>query len=282
MDEEPHPSTVLAEHPSAFDYERVVAHDLAPTRGEEVERHARECAPCGKRLAALRADVSAFRAEVPLTDFAARHRQRQRMTRPALPRRARRWFSDWRFAAPAMTGMAAVALLGVNLLPTPRPAESTVAGTTPQTRIKGSGIRLGYLLLRRTGGTIEFSPGAEGAVRRAGDEIVLTMAAPLRYGYMAVVGVDGRGEVSTYYPASADLEAAQLGPIPSSGRLPNTLILDVSQGAERLFAVFSREPIPLARVLAAAYQIAGADMGAITRLPLGDEFAQDSTWFEKQ
>jgi len=71
---------------------------------------------------------------------------------------------------------------------------------------------------------------------------------------LALLCIDGKGAISTYFPASGDSSAAV-----ESGRglpLPNSIVLDDYLGKELYLAVFSSSPLPLATLkeqLARAY-----------------------------
>jgi hypothetical protein len=90
-----------------------------------------------------------------------------------------------------------------------------------------------------------------------------------------LVGIDGRGAVTRYFPDAA--AAARLKP----GR-GGELELDDAVGVERFFLCLGDEAREPAKVERAASELvgSGADLKAITRLPLGCR--QASVWIEKE
>jgi hypothetical protein len=72
--------------------------------------------------------------------------------------------------------------------------------------------------------------------------------------YLLIGSIDATGTASTYFPYAAEesgrLEGAQ-------SVLPGSIVLDASRGPERVFALFSREPIQ-AKALKSALLMIGA------------------------
>lgn len=264
----------MPEHPTRFTLERLLAEDLPAPDAAFARGHLSGCHVCHAIVQELEADMAAFRIEVPFSAFAARNAARTGSVDIEAPSRGS-VFSRWRYATAGTLalGMAAMLLLLPNLLP---PAENN-----NDTHIKGiqladagASARIGYLVVTAAEPMHRALAGEE---RQPGDEIVVTLDAPDESGFVAVVGIDGSGKVHTYYPTSGDTLAA----MPPDGHLPRSLVLDQSSGAERLFAVFSARPEPLAQILRAAEQLAGTDLRYQHRLALPAHFAQDSTWFSK-
>ncbi len=256
-------------HPSAFELERLVADDLAETGAHALKKHIASCTPCDERLRELKADIAAFRIEVPFAAFSARHQKslEERTSKP------------WFFLNPMRSWGALTALGCVTALLLFMPFGSTPMDTET-TRIKGGAAEITYELLNANG---QYRPAMRGETRTAGDEIIVLVSPPENHHYLAVIGIDGEGTISSYYPTEQDTDVV-LAPVPASGRLPTSLVLDESRGKERLFAVFSAEPETLDTILQAARNAvsAGTDLEHLSRLPLPLRFAQDSTWFEKR
>lgn len=92
-------------------------------------------------------------------------------------------------------------------------------------------------------------------------------------GYLMIVSVDQRGEVSLFYP---------LGPVPAGrAELEGSTILDESQGAERLYVVFSEQTFDFDTVQSAVAR-GLKDPGGVEKLKkLPLELAQNSLLIHK-
>jgi hypothetical protein len=96
--------------------------------------------------------------------------------------------------------------------------------------------------------------------------------------FLMIASVDGAGNASIYFP----YHGARSGPVAGERvELPGSIILDDAPGPERLFAVFSDEPISADVVRRALEEIRGA--GAIRSTSRLSVDAQDqlSLVFEK-
>jgi hypothetical protein len=117
----------------------------------------------------------------------------------------------------------------------------------------------------------------------AGDSLIAEDAikfvvAPPGPGYVMVVSMAEEGGLSLYYPTGSQ-QARQI-----SGReqaLPGSIILDDSQGAERIFVLFSSTPFDFETVKQAAGQALSKseNLGKLEKLPL--DVAQTSLLFFK-
>jgi hypothetical protein len=99
--------------------------------------------------------------------------------------------------------------------------------------------------------------------------------------YLLVVSIDGAGKPSIYYP----FNALRSGPVETGEpvALPYSIILDAAPGPERLYALFSREPLQVTEVRAELQKIGSGGPDAIrasTRLSVQAE-DQASFLFEK-
>ena len=100
---------------------------------------------------------------------------------------------------------------------------------------------------------VHVEAGAEDRVLRPGDAV--QPGARLRFevhagrrGYVAVLGVDGAGEVTVHYPPGG---LAPAGFDPRDRLLPGAAALDATPGDERLVAVYAERPFSLDATLAA-------------------------------
>lgn len=99
--------------------------------------------------------------------------------------------------------------------------------------------------------------------------------------YLLVVSIDGAGKPNIYYP----FNGLTSGPVETGTpmALPYSIILDAAPGPERLYALFSREPLQATRVRAELQKIGSGGPSAIrasSLLPIAAE-EQVSFLFEK-
>jgi hypothetical protein len=99
--------------------------------------------------------------------------------------------------------------------------------------------------------------------------------------YLLVVSIDGAGKPSVYYPYGG----RQSGPVALQEEvvLPDSIVLDAASGPERLYALFSREPLQAEAVKAALLKVGAGGPDAIRAralLPIEAD-AQASFFFEK-
>lgn len=262
-------------HVSQLAVERFLQGELSPDERRKLEAATKECDACGRRLAGTEADDRAF-ALRPLPAFV-----RERAGEP--PLRAleghTRWFRGWFLAIPA----AAAALVAVLLWP------ALQGGGLPEigarggegVRLKGSAgpeaappLSLGFWISR--GG--ERGVGRPGEALTAGDRIQFWYDAAGGAPF-ALVGVDGRGAVTTYFSSAGSGRALEGG---RGLRLGEALELDDAVGAERFFLCAGPVAGDVAAVEGAARSLAasGADLSRVERLPIACD--QASVWIRKE
>jgi hypothetical protein len=186
--------------------DELMAGELGPDERARADEHLAGCARCGARLLELEGERAAYRP-APL----------------GRPRRAALLAPVLAFAA------AAAVLLALRARPAP-----------PGERSKGA-PHLGILVSH--GG--EARAAGPGEVVAPGETLTFTVTAA-RPGHVAVLGLDGAGQVNVY--AVAAVEAGR------DRALPSAALLDATPGRERIHAVFCAAPIevePLRRALAA-------------------------------
>ncbi|MBZ4421329.1 DUF4384 domain-containing protein [Myxococcus sp. RHSTA-1-4] len=229
-----------------------LALDALPARERtDAQAHLDACATCRARAGELAALRSHFTVNV------------LPRTAPAL-RRPPAWASAWRWWVPALA-TAAVLLLML------RP----VAGVEPEFGVKG-GAAL-QLYAHRDARTWKVE---EGEALSPGDQVRFRVD-PGGLPYALVVSVDGAGQVNTYHPYGGARSAL----LPTRGvvEIPGSIVLDDARGPERLFALFSREPLAFDAVAPALKELAAGGADAIrdrTRLPV-PAGAQATFLFEK-
>ena len=238
----------MTEHLSAMSLDALALGALDGDAERSARAHLTSCARC-------RADADAAAA------------LREHFTVHVLPRtvparRRRRW--QWLLLAAPVLAAAAVIFL-VLRDPTPVP---------PELGIKGDASW--QVFAHRAGKTFEVH---DGAMLAAGDEIRFVVV-PDRARFVLIVSVDGAGTASIYYPYNGATSAPIEGP---RVELAGSIALDAAAGPERIFALFSDEPIAAtaARDALRAIAIGGPDAIRRTRqLPLPVR-AQTTLLFEK-
>lgn len=189
-------------------------------------------------------------------------------TRPQRRRRARplAWL-----AVPALGALAAV-WVGLRGGDHPRTARDEAG---PELAIKGDATW--QVFANRGGRTFAVH---DGTPLVAGDRIRFAVT-PDGARYLLVASIDGAGAASIYFPYNGT-ESAPLTP-GERVELPGSIVLDAAPGPERVFALFSDEPIAAQLVIGQLRTIGadGADaIRAPRRLDVGAR-VQSSLVFEK-
>jgi len=205
---------------SSLALDQLVIGQLDPGRREAVRSHVDGCYRCRVRIAALEAE------RVRFADDAPRRRRPASMPklRPAIA------------VGAAFLAAAAAVVLVVGRRPAP---DDPPADTT---RAKGS-LRLEVYV--KQGGQVL---SARGALLHPGDAIRFAYAG-VDGGYLAVLGRDGSGEVSRYYPPGD--RAAPATRAEEEEALPGSIVLDGSPGPETIYLVHCDAPVPVATLTAA-------------------------------
>jgi hypothetical protein len=174
-----------------------------------------------ERLDALRRDRDAFLKREPYAAFRIAHEKKRSAAR-------RRWL----WLPTAFVAVSAAALLVLTAVP------------SVDTRIKGDGVGLTVALV----GAGAPKSLASGARVHPGDRLQLAYDAGDST-YLALIGIDGSGRATVYYPDSGELMAQRIGA--ARATFPFSLTLDATPGAEAMVAVFADQALPLRRVVEA-------------------------------
>ncbi len=251
-------------HLSAFVVDALVSDALAAPEREAAERHVAECARCREDLAEVRALRERFSAEVlPRTLPNVRARAAAASGRPA---------AKWAGVGAACLAVAAAIALAFHFKAPPAVPKT---GEEPYLAIKGSA---GLKIVAQHGGTqLEV---VDGVALAKGDAIRFVVE-PDGLRHVLVASVDGDGQVTVYYPPGGK-ESGLVG----EGRkveLPGSIVLDDARGPERIFALFSKEPIAAEPVIAALRAVGAGGRSAIlsTRSLAVPAEAQRSIVFDK-
>jgi len=211
--------------------ERHLAGELAIDNATDADR---------TRLGELRAEHEAFLRSVDVDNEVRRIQQRAER---AIPEKRVWW--RWMVPAGALAAAAAVVLVFMRR-----------GGERPQTdddmQVKGDDITL---LLHVA--TVDGSRRVQsGDTVQAGDRIRFEINAP-KPGFVAVIGIDGSGAASVYYPEGGAEPAAF---DPSARILPGAIELDTTPGDEKFYAVYGHSSFDI-------YQVMNALRGGIAVPP---------------
>jgi hypothetical protein len=117
------------------------------------------------------------------------------------------------------------------------------------------------------------------ATRLAPGDRIRFVAGSRNPGYLLVVSIDGAGAATVYYPFGGERSAA-IGS--EQDELPGSIVLDRAPGPERVFALFSAQPLDAAPVLRALHQLGARGAAAIRDARTLDvACAQASVVFDK-
>ena len=239
-------------HLSSLQLDALALDALPADQHAAAQQHLGACATCRARAEELAMLRSHFTVNV------------LPRTAPAL-RRPPAWRSAWRWGVPLLAVSAAVLLV---LRPTVEdgPAYGVKGGTTLQ------------LFAHRGERTWKVE---QGEVLAPGDQVRFRVEGG-GLPYVLVVSVDGAGQVNTYHPFGG----ARSAPLPEQGlaEIPGSVVLDTAPGPERLFALFSREPLDSEAIMPALRELAAGGANAIRRhttLPVPAGALQATFLFEK-
>jgi len=223
--------------------ERMLADLLRPEEKELFRKHLGQCPACAARLAEARAARESFLSTNP-PDIRARQLLARQVEAP------RRRF----FLVPALAAAASLLLLGLLALWRVLPA---VEDGPPDILTKGG---LLTFQVQRVGSKA-LEQGLSGDAFAAGDHLQIRVHPPAGRHRVAVFSMDQTGRLSHLM----DLEARRAMPLPSS------LVVDDSPAPERVFVVFSRDPLEteLVRQSAArAFLAAGGKIEPLDSFPI--------------
>jgi hypothetical protein len=210
-----------------LELERQLAGDLPAERGFDANATAADRA----RLAELRGENEAFLRSLDVDNEVLRIKQRVARAAPE----KRSWWK-WLVPASALAAAAAVVLVFMR-----RGGE----GTPPpddDIQVKGDEISLVVHAQSGAGGSRRLASGDD---VMPGDKLRFEVNAA-KPGYVAVVGIDGSGELTVYHPGNGT------GPIafdPAARLLPGAIALDATPGDERFYAIYSEQPFAFDVVL---------------------------------
>jgi anti-sigma factor RsiW len=260
---------------SAHELRRYAAGELADERRAEIGALLESDAALKAELDELEAEKRAFQAAMPFGRFEADHKARSqpeglfaRLTRV-------RWQAFGGFAAAA----ACAAIIAVNLgdeRPPPDPVQRWA-----QNQTKGGDAKLGFFVRESAGVRL----GTDGENLAPGAQIQFAVVDVADASAMVIVGVDGKGAVSTY--ATRALTGREKGPS-GGGKarlLEQSLVLDDAMGPERFFVVYGSGAVGqvqrAAEDAARALVSQGSDLVRTERLSLADGYTQGSVHIVK-
>jgi hypothetical protein len=243
--------TVSDGHLSAIDLDRALSEGASEEARAKVQRHVAVCARCRADHETTRQSYEIFRDDVlPRTAPALREQAaREQAARP----RTRFFQRPWLWIPVAAAAALAVAIPTVFLHPGPVPIDEraqfgTKGGPTLTVVAKIDGQ---VVLLDRY--QREAHPG---------DEVRFVLSStPAGHPYLMIGAVDARAHASIYFPyeGARSVHVEQ----PSRWEVPGGITLDDTLGPERVFAIFSHQPLEVAVVRAALAELGAAGPNAI-------------------
>jgi hypothetical protein len=210
-----------SEHPSRHALTNYHAGELAGSEKDEILAHVAGCPACRRILEQLAEAKASF----------TKGHDREKFLRAVRSRSAEPETAWWQvLLRPVhLAATAAVMVMAVLVMSLWTPDDNGE-------RMKGADLELGYYVMGPQGP----EKAAQGHVLHPGDRIQFRLTAPAG-GYVHIVGVDERGNLSVYFPRPDETPEAFPG---GAGRpVPGSVILDEVLGRERIFVLVCREPI---------------------------------------
>ncbi|MCP3103876.1 DUF4384 domain-containing protein [Myxococcus sp. K15C18031901] len=223
----------MSAHESEWTLRRLRAGELPAADAARIRTHVAGCEACGATLRALEQEQAGFEAALSFEHFEAgvrRAEERQRATRPGLPRR-------WVGPAVALAASVLVMVLA-------RPLLSQERGWD---RSKGSDTQAELRIGGGPGPQREARVDAPEALD-SGERVMLGYKAGT-HRYVAAVSVDAIGEVTALHPESG--QSAPVEPGDAMQWLPGSWEFTGS-GVERVVLVLSDEPLAVETLVEAA------------------------------
>jgi len=243
---------------SRFALERYLAGEFADVEHRQVEAHLAACSRCRDIVDAIRREQTEFQAQVPFerfyADLEARlvHAGRTSADMSSSSGSAR-WTARARawvdrvvrgFSVPQWAG-AVVAVAALVVL---APYFLDQGGDLDGVRVKAPSVGPGPLevVLLRDG---RISEAVSGDVFHPGDRLQFRVT-PGSWRYLHLVSLDDQGRLTPFYPADGAPSLLLRGD--AEQLLPDAIELDDFVGEERIFAIFSAEPLPFEEIERAA------------------------------
>lgn len=240
-------------HPDTLTLHRLAVGELDGDHRAGVDSHLAECAACREQLSRIRQELDAARAAIPARAPLAAYRRREALQR----RRPIPWVA-------AAAGWAIAACLMLAWAPWNDAGDSS-GGTQSVTRTRGT---MAVSVQRARGPSVDrIGPVA---VCRRGDRLQFGPDLPA-HGYFQIINLQDDGRSQVYLP-----------PTPagrSEGPLDFSIELDDYPGTERVFFVWTAEPVDsneLESRAAGALQLRPIEELAEIPLPRGFEGEQQS------
>jgi hypothetical protein len=238
--------------PGRFNLVRYRANDCEPEEAERIRLHIEQCESCRVMLADLNRRQEEFLKTFPMKEFVAGVKE---LYEKKLQRRRRLILT--------LVPCAAVLLLVVGaFLLWPRGQEEKGG-----TRTKGGPPELAFFLQKGD----QAVPGKDGDTLKAGDRIQFVYTTG-EHRYLFLVSIDEAGNVANYNPGDS---ASSIRIQPGIKKpIEGSIILDESPNSERVFAIFSNEPLTFDEVSKAAKRAfedlksQGKTIKDLTSLPL--------------
>ena len=258
---------------SVHELRRYHAGELDDQRRAAIAARVETDAVLRAELDELEATERAFKATHSFERFLSDHeaRRRQQSALSSLQSRLRRF----RWQASGLIAAGAAALLLLVVLPRGETRTPRYGG------LKGA-ARVGFFVREHDGARI----GVDGEQLPPGAQIQFAVRDDPQSSSMVLLGIDGRGHVTTYVAMHLRDAGNEKGSASDKARLlPQSLVLDEALGPERFFVVYGKEePDALqaeAERAAKALLERETDLTRADRLSLGEGHAQSSVHIVK-
>jgi len=233
--------------------------EASPAERAWIDAHLARCARCAE----MRASFESHRREVAgAAPARAPEGLKMRLARLRKPWWRGRWVGATLLVPAALATIAVLTLRGSTQAPHEVAPEITVKGGTAFNVVMRRGRRV--------------SPVRAGERLRSGDQIRFVLQ-HVRYPFVLIASVDGSGHANVYVPYEGKTSVEiQVG---DQVEIPGSIVVDESPGPERLFALFSRQPLAAGPVRAALAAIGARGAAAIRNAAQLDVGADDQISF---
>jgi hypothetical protein len=217
----------VSQHVSSLVLDKLALGVLDAAAEQSARAHLEACDRCRADFEALESARRDHLAELP------RHLKAVRARLPEAGRAPR-----WRWLVAGLVPALAALIL---IIAWPREPDFGIKG--------GASLRA---FLRRDGRVISLKDGDRA---HKGDEVRFVVSGA-GLPWLMIASVDASGQATIYHPYNGERSAA-LSKDPTV-EIPGSIVLDEAAGPERLFALFSKEPLAAADVKAALSSLRGA------------------------
>lgn len=244
--------------------------ELGGVEGDRARLHLTQCVHCEAAQARLEAERGRFAQEVNVGAVTARLLQ----PRALAPTPLRRWAR----ALAWPTAVSAAAALGLIFVAAPLTTSGPSGGAAPASGTRTKGAALSLATYVRFAGQDQPGTLHLGQPLGEGDRLAFRVSTN-EPGHLAILAVDGKGEVSVFYPPGPQTAPLQAG---KDQALETAVELDATPGEETVIALLCETPRPVAALVDATRRAAGQTGRAPLTGPLLEDCAEARTTLVKR